>query len=106
MTWAHYLRRKDDAREMLREHLRLFPNSDESSAALYFLADQLTQSGNDTEAERVYERILTLQRRRHRNEHPDIAQALRALAGLYLQRGNLPGAEVRLRQGAGVARGR
>ena len=37
VTWAHYLRRKDDAADLLREHLRLFPNSDESSASLYFL---------------------------------------------------------------------
>lgn len=53
VTWAHYLRRKDDAREMLREHLRLFPNSDESSASLYFLA-RLAEGADDPSSARAY----------------------------------------------------
>ena len=53
VTWAHYLRRKDDARDLLREHLRLFPNSDESSAALYFLA-RLAEGSDDPAAARAY----------------------------------------------------
>ena len=53
VTWAHYLRRKDDARDMLREHLRLFPNSDESSAALYFLG-RLAEVLDDPSAARAY----------------------------------------------------
>jgi len=53
VTWAHYLRRKDDARDLLREHLRLFPNSDESSAALYFLA-RLAEGADDPAAARAY----------------------------------------------------
>ncbi len=53
VTWAYYLRRKDDAREMLRDHLRQFPNSDESSAALYFLA-RLAEGANDPSAARAY----------------------------------------------------
>ena len=53
VTWAHYLRRKDDARDLLREHLRLFPNSDESSAALYFLG-RLAEGADDPSAARAY----------------------------------------------------
>jgi soluble lytic murein transglycosylase len=53
VTWAHYLRRKDDARDLLREHLRLFPNSDESSAALYFLG-RLAEGADDPAAARAY----------------------------------------------------
>ena len=53
VTWAHYLRRKDDARDLLREHLRLFPNSDESSAALYFLG-RLAEGADDSASARAY----------------------------------------------------
>ena len=53
VTWAHYLRRKDDARDLLREHLRLFPNSDESSAALYFLG-RLAEGADDASSARAY----------------------------------------------------
>jgi soluble lytic murein transglycosylase len=53
VTWAHYLRRKDDARDLLREHLRLFPNADESSAALYFLG-RLAEGADDASAARAY----------------------------------------------------
>ncbi len=53
VTWAHYLRRKDDSRDLLREHLRLFPNSDESSAALYFLG-RLAEGADDPSAARAY----------------------------------------------------
>jgi len=53
VTWAHYLRRKDDARDLLREHLRLFPNSDESSAALYFLG-RLAEGADDPASARAY----------------------------------------------------
>ena len=53
VTWAHYLRRNGDARDLLREHLRLFPNSDESSAALYFLG-RLAEGADDPSAARPY----------------------------------------------------
>ena len=53
VTWAHYLHRKDDARDLLREHLRLFPNSDESSAALYFLG-RLAEGADDPGSARAY----------------------------------------------------
>lgn len=53
VAWAHYLRRKDDAGNLLREHLRMFPNSDESSAALYFLG-RLAAGAGDTNSARDY----------------------------------------------------
>jgi len=53
VTWAHYLRRQDDAGEMLREHLRLFPNSDHSSASLYFLG-RLAEGADDPASARAY----------------------------------------------------
>jgi soluble lytic murein transglycosylase len=48
VAWAHYLRRLPDAGNLLREHLRLFPASDDAPAALYFLgrlADVSRDSG-------------------------------------------------------------
>ena len=37
VAWLHYLRRQEDARELLKEHLRLYPDSTEASGALYYL---------------------------------------------------------------------
>ena len=37
VAWGHYLRRRPDAAEMLRAHVRLFPASEDNPAALYFL---------------------------------------------------------------------
>ncbi len=53
VTWAHYLRRKDDAGDLLREHLHLFPSADESSAALYFLG-RLAEGADDLSSARSY----------------------------------------------------
>ena len=53
VAWGHYLRRRPDAAEMLRAHLRLFPASEESSAALYFLG-RLAEGSNDNGAARAY----------------------------------------------------
>ena len=58
VTWAHYLRRQDDAAEMLRQHLRQFPNSDESSAALYFLARLAEGAGDPSSARAYYSEIV------------------------------------------------
>ncbi len=57
VTWAHYLRRKDDAGNLLREHLRMFPNSDESSAALYFLGRLAANAGDASSARDYYGEI-------------------------------------------------
>ena len=53
VTWAHYIRRQDDAGDLLREHLRMFPNSDDSSTALYFLA-RLSEGAADPSSARTY----------------------------------------------------
>ncbi len=53
VAWGHYLRRNPDAGEMLRAHLRLFPGSEDASAALYFLG-RLAEAANDTSAARTW----------------------------------------------------
>ncbi len=53
VVWGHYLRRRADAADLLRAHLRLFPASENASAALYFLG-RLAQASNDTNAARSY----------------------------------------------------
>jgi soluble lytic murein transglycosylase len=58
VTWAHYLRRMGDAADLLREHLRLFPNSDESSGSLYFLGRLAEGSGDPSSARAYYSEIV------------------------------------------------
>jgi soluble lytic murein transglycosylase len=53
VTWAHYLKRDPDSANRLREHLRLFPASDQASAALYFLG-RIAESSNDLASARAY----------------------------------------------------
>lgn len=53
VAWVHYLRRESDATELLRAHLRLFPASEDASAALYFLG-RLAEQSNDRAAARAY----------------------------------------------------
>ncbi len=53
VAWGHYLRRRPDAAEMLRAHLRLFPASEDSSAALYFLG-RLAEAADDKASARAY----------------------------------------------------
>ncbi|HLW75510.1 MAG TPA: transglycosylase SLT domain-containing protein [Bryobacteraceae bacterium] len=57
IAWGHYLRRREDAQEMLRTHLRLFPSSENSPAAMYFLG-RLAEDAKDPGAARAwYEEI-------------------------------------------------
>ena len=53
VVWSHYIRRRGDAAELLREHLRRFPSADSASAALYFLG-RLAEDAHDTGAARTY----------------------------------------------------
>jgi soluble lytic murein transglycosylase len=53
IAWAHYLRRESDAADMLRAHLRLFPASENASAALYFLG-RLAEASHDRATARTY----------------------------------------------------
>jgi soluble lytic murein transglycosylase len=53
VVWGHYLRRHADAAELLRAHLRMFPASENASAALYFLG-RLAEASGDAGASRAY----------------------------------------------------
>ncbi len=53
VVWSHYLRRRPDAAELLRAHLRLFPASEQASGALYFLG-RLSEASLDARGARTY----------------------------------------------------
>lgn len=53
VTWAHYMRRDADAANLLKDHLRYYPASDQSAAALYFLG-RLSQQAGDARSARTY----------------------------------------------------
>lgn len=53
VTWAEYIARKPDARALLQEHLRRFPNSEKADAALYYLG-RLAQFAGDAPAARAW----------------------------------------------------
>jgi len=53
VAWVHYLKREADASELLRAHLRLFPTSENASAALYFLG-RLADGARDRSSARAY----------------------------------------------------
>ncbi len=58
VAWGHYLRRRPDAADMLRAHLRMFPASENAAAALYFLARLDEGSGDRGTARAYYEEII------------------------------------------------
>ncbi len=58
VTWGHYLRRRPDAAEMMRAHLRLFPASEDSAGALYFLGRLAENAGNIGDARAYYDEIV------------------------------------------------
>jgi tetratricopeptide (TPR) repeat protein len=74
-------------------------------AAVQLLAEQMHFAGDFVESERVYERILDLQRSRRGPEHADLAATLRGLARLHLSRGNAAAAEVRFREALEIRQG-
>jgi soluble lytic murein transglycosylase len=53
VAWGHYLRRRADAPDLLRAHLRMFPGSEDATAALYFLG-RLAEASKDLGAARTY----------------------------------------------------
>jgi soluble lytic murein transglycosylase len=53
VTWGHYLRRRSDAADLLRAHLRLFPAAESASAALYFLG-RLAEDARDLSSAQTY----------------------------------------------------
>ncbi|MEP7352929.1 MAG: transglycosylase SLT domain-containing protein [Acidobacteriota bacterium] len=59
VTWVHYMRRNKDAADMLRDHLRMYPASDSSSNALYFLGRLSEQVKDLGSARAFYEEAST-----------------------------------------------
>jgi soluble lytic murein transglycosylase len=53
VVWGHYLRRRSDAADLLRAHLRLFPAAESASAALYFLG-RLADDAHDGAGAQTY----------------------------------------------------
>jgi len=53
VAWGAYLRRRDDARERMREHLEKYPADARASGALYFLG-RLSEGAKDFAASRAY----------------------------------------------------
>ncbi len=53
LVWSSYLRRRNDAEALLREHLQKFPHSEKANSALYFLG-RLAERRGDVGAARVY----------------------------------------------------
>jgi len=60
VAWAAYIRRRHDARELLREHLQRYPGHPSASAALYFLA-RLAEADADYPAARAFYTRLAAQ---------------------------------------------
>jgi soluble lytic murein transglycosylase len=58
VAWAAYIQRRDEAAELLREHIARFPDSDKVPAALYFLG-RLSEAADDlAQARAHYSQIL------------------------------------------------
>jgi soluble lytic murein transglycosylase len=57
LIFANYLRRRPDAADGLREHLRKFPRSEKAGAALYFLGRIAETNSNSGDARAYYEEI-------------------------------------------------
>jgi soluble lytic murein transglycosylase len=58
VTWSHYLHRQSDAEQLLKEHLTLFPKSDDASGALYFLGRIAEAQKDQASAAAYYAEIL------------------------------------------------
>jgi soluble lytic murein transglycosylase len=58
VAWIHYLGRQPDATNMLRDHLKLFPASDNAPGALYFLGRQSEAAKDPSSARYLYEEIV------------------------------------------------
>jgi len=53
MTWHSYLRRRADSADMLRQHLRTYPQSEHGAASLYYLG-RLAEGAKDNASARSY----------------------------------------------------
>ncbi|MGA2132746.1 MAG: transglycosylase SLT domain-containing protein [Bryobacteraceae bacterium] len=57
VAWAAYMRRKHEARELLREHLQRYPGHPSASAALYFLGRLAETEGDWAAARALYTKL-------------------------------------------------
>ncbi|MEO8024841.1 MAG: transglycosylase SLT domain-containing protein [Bryobacteraceae bacterium] len=57
-TWTAYLRRRPEAADMLRDHLRKYPQSEHGAASLYYLG-RLAEASRDNAAARSYYQEVT-----------------------------------------------
>jgi soluble lytic murein transglycosylase len=58
VTWGHYIRRQNDAADLMRAHLRMFPGSESAAGALYFLGRLAEDAHDPGSARAYYEEIL------------------------------------------------
>jgi soluble lytic murein transglycosylase len=58
ITFSAYLQARKDTAELLRTHLRRFPDSDKASASMYFLGRLAERASNWGEARAWYDRLL------------------------------------------------
>jgi soluble lytic murein transglycosylase len=54
VTWRHYITRRPDATDYLREHLTKYPDSDQAIAALYYLGRLAETAGRPQDAKTYY----------------------------------------------------
>ena len=54
IAWSHYIRRRPEAAELLRLHVKRYPGSNKAPAALYFLGRLAERSGNKAAAAAWY----------------------------------------------------
>lgn len=59
VTWRSYLERKDDAAELLRQHVTLYPSSDKAGAALYYMGRLAEMNSDYPAAKRLYNELVT-----------------------------------------------
>jgi soluble lytic murein transglycosylase len=59
VCWRAYLDRDPRMRALFEEHVRLYPDSDQASAALYWLARLLEKDGDEETARGLYRTIVT-----------------------------------------------
>lgn len=57
VTWSHYLHRQDDAANLLREQIQMFPDSDDAPAALYYQARLAEAASDRAGAVALYQRV-------------------------------------------------
>jgi soluble lytic murein transglycosylase len=57
LAFSRYLQNREDSGTLLKAHLKLYPDSEKASGALYFLGRLAERSSNPTEARAWYDRL-------------------------------------------------